>query len=440
MQVKTKTGFLIAAGLLSAFSALSADVVRNPVNVGMSLEAFQLYNANSYWSSSLAEPLLMVRPTGWIFESATIDDRISFVMGIGATTFSLPHDTGAYPTGGNYQTELFPAVALVQASASYTWGDLKDPAMKLTFGQMPYKYNPDAKNLGEYLFRSTPYPNTVLNSPFDLVNSAQANILAVMLNRNALAGSWKNDLLLTSATQSFPLYDFSLAYVTSYRVNPVLELGAGVNLFRLIPIQSKVTTWKGDAANAYPDSSGYYSFKGQMVMARFAVDFKPILGNTVDLKVYGEGSLLGVQNYPGYYDKLMDRLPIMLGVNIPTGGWLDLLNVEAEHWSNPYLNSTLHMSYDGTAAPPFLNPAPGQLSPYSQLGLTPTDKVKDDDLKWSVSATKSVAKSISLTAKVAKDHLQIMEFMQAGFPGKSYGDVMSRKDSWYYVLRVQVAI
>jgi hypothetical protein len=30
--------------------------------------------------------------------------------------------------------------------------------------------------------------------------------------------------------------------------------------------------------------------------------------------------------------------------------------------------------------------------------------------------------------------------MQAGFPGKSYGDVMSRKGSWYYVFRVQVAI
>ncbi|HAP00026.1 MAG TPA: hypothetical protein DCQ83_08290 [Fibrobacteres bacterium] len=424
----------ILSGLpLLMFSAASTDVVRNPVNAGVALEAFQLYNANSYLNlAHPAEPLLMVRPTGWIFESATINDRISLVMGIGATTFSLPHDSGSYPRSTNYQTELFPAVALVQASGSYTWGDLKEPALKLTFGQMPYKYNPDAKNLGEYLFRSTPYPNTVLNSPFDLVNSAQANILALMLSKNMFGGSWKNDLLITSATQSSPLYDFSLAYVTSYRISPILELGAGVNLFRLIPVQPSITTWKADT-NRYPDSSGYYSLKGQMIMARFSLDFKPVLGT--DLKLYGEGTLLGVQNFPRYYDKMMDRLPVMVGLNIPTWGVLDMLNVEMEYWKNPYLNSTLGIINNGSGTPNL-----DYTNSYKQLDLKPTDAVKDDDLRWSVSATRSLAKTISLTAKAANDHLQMMEFNVGGFPSKSYGDVMSRKGSWYYVLRVQVAI
>ena len=427
----------IVAGLASlAVATVSADVVRNPVNVGISLEEFQLFNpTNLQQPTAYGTPLITVRPTGWIFESATIDERTTFVMGIGATTFSLPNDSAKYPTGTEYKSEMFPAVALIQATGSYTFGDLKDPALKVTFGQMPYKYNPDAKNLGEYLFRSTPYPNTVLNSPFDLVGSAQASILGIVLNKNFVGNRWKNDLLFTSAISTAPLYDFSLAYVTSYRINPVFELGAGVNLYRLIPIQPSLTTWKGDPANAYPDSSGYYTLKGQMLMARFSVDFKPILGNQVDMKLYGEGSLLGVKNYPKYYTKPMERMPVMLGLNVPTMGWLDVLNVEVEYWKNPYLNSTYHMAYDGSSVP---DP---DIFAYNEVGLTSTtDAVKDDDFRWSVSATKSVSKALSITAKAAKDHMQMMQYMAASFPGKSYGDVMSGKSSWYYVLRVQVAI
>jgi hypothetical protein len=475
--VKLKTRLIVLlAGVTCAgtYTDLRADVVRHPMNIGMSLEEFQLFDANQYQGTRFDDPLIMVRPTGWIFQSATINERLSLVVGVGATTFSLPHDSGSYPTGV-YQNEVFPAVALVQASGSYVWGDLASPALTLTVGQMPYKYNPDAKNLGEYLFRSTPYPGTVLNSPFDLVNAAQANILAIVLNKNALDGKWKNDLLLTTATSSFPLYDFSLAYVTSYKLNPMLEVGAGVNLFRLIPVQPSITTnTQGDNAyftyggkdyssnpGYYPAASAdravsdsvnaalstgaampagasgvdYYTFKGQMLMARFALDLAPVLGANMAWKIYGEWAMLGVQNYPVFYEKPLERMPIMLGVTVPTKGFLDVLNVEAEYWKNPYLNSSHAASYGGVATPNFSQQS------YDQAGVASfSDPVKDDDLKWSVTATKSMSKSLSITAKAANDHLQLMQYMQAGFPGKSYGDMMSSKGAWYYVLRFQVAI
>jgi hypothetical protein len=342
---------------------------------------------------------------------------------------------------------------------------------------MPYKYNPDSKDLGEYLLRSTPYPNTVQNSPFDLVNAAQANVLGTLLTANCADGKWKNDLLVTSATSSFPLYDFSVAYVTSYKINPIIELGAGVNLFRLIPVQPEVTTFKGDALNAYFTAANgkeystnsqyyagstsdsllantvkdslngkgalpvgvsdlnYYTLKGQLLMARFAIDFKPILGENADFKLYGEWSMLGVQNYPVFYEKPLERMPMMLGLKIPTWGLLNALSVEAEYWKNPYLNSTFKMSYGGLGTPD-LTP-----SSYGNIGMTEVNElVKDDDFKWSISATKSLGGALSITAKAARDHLQVMQEMQAGFPGKSYGDVMSGKSSWYYVFRVQVAI
>ena len=487
MKFGTCSRVVLFSGLITAASF--SEVVRNPVNFGMALEQFQLFKMNQYQGTNFDLPVTMWRPTGWVFESATIEDRITLVFGLGATTFSLPRDSGTFPGSSSYKHELFPAVALVQASGAYAWGDVKNPAAKVTFGQMPYKYNPAAKDFGEYLFRSTPYPNTVLNSPFDLVNAAQASILGSTLSLNFAGGNWKNDILITSATSTFPLYDFSLAYVTSYKIGPMFELGAGVNLFRLLPVQPEVTTYEGDALNAYfTDGNGkkystnsdyyagspidsaiskavydsialnlsnhlsnplainvampagvtdvnYYTLKGQMLMARFSFDFMPILGNKMDLKLYGEWAMLGVKNYPVFYDKPADRMPVMVGLNIPTFGLLDGLNVEAEYWKNPYLNSTFKTSYGGLATPNFVPTS------YGDLGLTSINTVvKDDDFKWSVSASKSFGGSFSITAKAAKDHLQVMQEMQAGFPGKSYGDVMSGKSSWYYVLRMQVAI
>ncbi len=475
MKVGVSAWMVLATGLVVGIS--HSDVVRNPMNFGIALEEFQLFKMNQYQGPNFDLPVTMFRPTGWIFQSASINDKVAFVFGLGATTFSLPRDSGQFPGSSSYKHELFPAVALVQASGSYAWGGLEQPVSKLTFGQMPYKYNADARDFGDYLFRSTPYPNTVLNSPFDLVNGAQASILGGIWNLNLAGGKWNNDLLITSATSTYPLYDFSLAYVTHFRINPILKFGAGVNLFRLIPVQSEVTTYKGDASNAYFTGANgkkystrssyytgslddsvqsdagfkaisdkgalpagvsdvnYYSLKGQMLMADFSIDFKPILGERADLMLYGEWAMLGVKDYPVFYEKPMERMPIMVGLHIPTWGLLDILCVEAEYWKNPYLNSTFGMSYGGLGTP--------DLNPISYAGAGAArinEPLTKDDLRWSVSATRSLGKSFSVTAKVAKDHLQVMQEMQAGFPGKSYGDVMSRKDSWYYVMRLQVAI
>ncbi len=488
--MKTSFRNIVCSLTLLAAHLASADVVRHPVNAGVALEEYQLYSPTNNQSIHYA-PILMVRPIGWIFGSATVDERIDLVFGLGATIFSIAHNSGAHPAG--YENDLYPAVSMVQAAGSYTWGDLKDPALKATFGAMPYKYNPDAQNLGEYLFRSTPYPNTVLNSPFDVVNVARPTILGGLLSKNLAGGKWKNDILLTSSNSTIPLGDFSLAYVTSYRINPIFEVGAGVNLFRLIPIQPDLTTYKkGSSANynAYftyngkkystisdlykrdsVDAAGvvhvlstpisdisdsvaialdadttlpagvsgvnHYSLKGQMLMARFSVDFKPILGNNIDMKLYGEWAMLGAQNYPVFYEKPMDRMPVMVGLNLPTWGLLDLLNVEGEYWKNPYLNSDYDMANPQSKtglATPYLVPGP-----YDNLRLSIREAVKTDDFKWSVSATKSLNKAFSITAKAAKDHMQVMQ-LWTNHLGRSYNDMMSGKDSWYYVLRLQVAI
>ncbi len=472
-----------ALAALAAVSPSGADVVRNPVHAGVALEEFQLYKPTNTLNQDAAYslPLVMVRPTGWLFGSATIDERLDLVFGLGATLFSIPADSGQHPAG--YQNEVYPAVAMVQASGSYAWGDLSNPVLKASFGAMPYKYSPDAREFGEYLLRSTPYPGSVLNSPFDVVNGAQANVLGGSLTARLLEGKWKHDLLLTSVNNTFPLGDLNLSYITGFRFNPVFEIGAGVNLYRLIPFQSDLTRFqagenayftyggkkysansnayksatmtagdssivaKGDSVSAsikdgtgatpMPDGVsgvGYYRMDGQMLMARFSLDLRPLLGEAVDLKLYGEWAMLGVQDRPVFYEKPMERMPIMLGLGVPTFGLLDFLNVEAEYWKNPYLNSNYAAAYHGSATPNLF------LNAYTNAGLrSTTEKVDADDLSWSVSASKSFGGSFTVMAKAARDHMQVMQFHSNSFD-KSYGDVMSGAGSWYYVLRMQVSI
>ena len=77
--------------------------------------------------------------------------------------------------------------------------------------------------------------------------------------------------------------------------------------------------------NAYvdpslPDSTGHYTFAGTKLMARASFDFKPFFKSFSDrflgpndLKIYSEAAILGVKDYPGYYSKLRDRIPRMIG-------------------------------------------------------------------------------------------------------------------------------
>jgi hypothetical protein len=217
------------------------------------LEYTQIFDALNYQGTPFRQhasgnqaPVTFMRPTGWLFQGVTVNERMDVVVGIGATAFSLPSPE---LLGSGYENEIYPAVALVQASASYAWGNPSDPKLKAIFGQIPYKYNQDAKDLGEYLFRATPYPGTILNSPFDLVGGARAGVLGGILSKNFAGGKWKNDIVVGSMN-SVPLYDISIAYVTSFKVNPILELGAGVNIFRAIPMIANATT-RNSAGNAY---------------------------------------------------------------------------------------------------------------------------------------------------------------------------------------------
>ena len=487
MSAKKVAASVFTAGFLSVGAGVS-DVVRHPLNTGVALEYGQIYQSGNLVSGQYPIRKFPIKRTiGWFVQSATVDERLEVVAGMGAVFLYLYPDEGYA-----YQHSPISAVALIQASGAYTWGDLKEPAFKLSFGYLPYKYNPDSKNMGEYLFRSTPYPSTTTNGSWNLVNSSQAKIWGVILSKNFLGGKWKNDLLV-SVSDVYPLYDFSPAYITSLKIGSMLEIGAGVNFYHLIENDSKINTLK-TSTNSYFKYQGndYYAFSeyyrqaavlqtgadsvatiakadlvdslvkdsldagrppavplshytvnGPLLTARFSLDFKPILGEKVDLKLYGEASILGVKNYPVFYEKTMDRVPLMVGLNIPTFGFLDMFSAELEYWKNPYLNSYFNVSSQQAlgAVPDFTHMAStnGSGPGYRGLGVDPTKPYTKDDIKWAITAQKSIGKSFSVLAKVARDHLTQLNAGQ-GFGTDLQHDILPDNKGWYYLVHVQVAI
>jgi hypothetical protein len=469
----------IALASALCLAAARADVVRHPLNSGAALEYGAIYHSGNLVSGQFPIDKSTVKRTiGWFLQSATIDERMDLVAGVGGVFLYLYPDEGYA-----YQHSAISAVALIQASGAYTWGNLEDPAAKLSFGFLPYKYNPDAKNLGEYLFRSTPYPTTTTNGSWNLVNSSQAKIWGGVLSKNFFGGKWKNDLVM-SVSDVYPLYDFSPAFVTSLRVNPVLEFGAGVNFYHLIQDNPKINTLKSPT-NAHFNYQGkdyyafsdyykqaaslqkgadslaseasahlvdslvptggvpalvpldYYTVNGTLLSARFSLDMKPVLGEQVDLKLYGEASLLGVKNYPVFFEKAMNRVPLMVGLNIPTFGLLDQLGVEAEYWKNPYINSYFNViSQSALGAIPDYG---HESSTSAGLGVDPTRDYTKDDWAWAVTAQKSVGKNFAVIVKAARDHLTQLNAGQ-GFGTDLQHDILPDNKGWYYIIHIQAAI
>ena len=65
---------------------------------------------------------------------------------------------------------------LHEAQGIFTLLDNESLSMDLAIGYFPYKYNPEARDLGEYLFRSGTYPAFLVNS-FDMPYSATEHSL-----------------------------------------------------------------------------------------------------------------------------------------------------------------------------------------------------------------------------------------------------------------------
>jgi hypothetical protein len=179
------------------------------------------------------------------------------------------------------------------------------------------------------------------------------------------------------------------------------------------------------------------------IMGRMELDIGEMLGvraTTGPFKLYSEIALLGVKNQPVYYENRLHRMPVMVGLHVPTFGLLDLLAVETEYLSNPYQDSqeelslNLHESLVGPSMPLPDLPQRAYNAPRFQQ-----TSIHADDWKWSVHAVRTLTPGLKAKVQVANDHLRLMNFDAGGILPSSSPQT-TKKDEWYYMAHLEWAL
>jgi len=501
--------------------------IQNKQNLFFALDEGQImrgaYNSGATYTA--INRTWQERMTLHLANDMTYQDRMHFILSFECQlSFSfLPYNS--VPATLTPQFNFYPN----DVEINYSFGQLDKPWMKLAVGYFPFKYNPDAKDLGEYLMRSNAYPSFIVNDfEFPMTRELGLHISgnsAWLFDQSIDKINW--DILLTSETHaySWPTQDWTLTAVASNSLLNCLDIGGGVSFQRLLSVdESKTSPEKAGYPNMYYGEGGktdtqYISFKATKLMGRasinpqrfipeFKIPFWPLFGETPifgkeDLKVYGEVAVLGLKNYVAYgpdsvivdsatnakawlpaskipinnyarfYDSLADRMPYMIGIDLPTHpllsygiipflltkwlrdetgddirplsyvllipalasgfashylGWdlgLDEFSLECEWASQRFPNSNQKVITFGTATGPMPIPVPDTRS---NFGITPMQ------VKYALYFKKSFKDNrFALSGLVGRDHMKPSE--NAPPVDQQTDDFLQTKNQWWWMLR-----
>jgi hypothetical protein len=335
-----------------------------------------------------------------------------------------------------YTQNLRQDVYLDELYAKYHIGDAAMPFFLGQVGFFKFKYNPDGRDFGDYLFRTGTYP-IWFDMPFDF---PAARLLGLHEQSNFFE-SLKLDLLLISSTVT-PAMNWSLAGIADYDVARLhlIDIGAGIDFAHLFSVYNNQTYPKfgGDPTTPSTPSTNdryltnmrvngvdtaydtaYYTFKGTKIMGRISIDPKALFPKEVsqffgenDLKLYGEADIIGLKSYPDSgltqgdqkdlvapsYNKLLQKMPVTVGFNFPTFKLLDVLNGELEWFGAQYYNDASYVINKGQNAMPL---------PYDVgAEFWNTGNGVKSQIKWSIYAKKTLAGGhFAITGQIGRDHI-----------------------------------
>ncbi len=330
------------------------------------------------------------------------------------------------------------------ARARWQFGDAAATSGSVLLGTFNYKYNPDAKNLGEYLYRAGTYPGYLWTTEgWLLMNRAGNYSHGALLTVSQLGGKLKHNLSMFMETSFAPIGAFSPGYDVQ-ATSKFFEAGAGVVLNHFADFKPSqetpnslqntyvdVTNANGthyigiqqaDTSTAPTDTTilHRWSFQGVKVMGRAALNLGSLIPEehrgAEDLRLFAEVAVLGWKNQPVFYTKRSERIPIMFGMTLPTAKLLDLLTIQGEYYKSPYNDIDL-LNSSSLPIPSTAN----------------TDSVHADDFKWSVYAKKAINKQVNVYAQAASDHLRLTD---GRFRASNIPLTHTWKD-WYYVFRLE---
>jgi hypothetical protein len=472
---------LVVSLILFQAMCFAADDADKKIEIGgrVSIENGQFVKSN-YAGASLPYKPWINNEVARISLLATLSDHVTFVV---APEVRMWFDNFNWIQMGS-EAFAFPfsshtTVSLANAQGIMTYGEKETYSFEFAAGVMPYKYNSDAKNLGEYLFRSSCHPAYVVTS-FDnaFVQMTGLKLNSVMFNKLTL------DLFLSTETVFLPTLDWSVSLLAGYRPLPSLEVGAGIMLDRLLPIDStrERPSTSTDGINKYYSADGeadYYSFGGTKLMARFGFDPKKMFPGVFsagmfgreDFKIYGEAAALGLKSITPYrrvldsltglpvgsgwaidssknfYDDITQRIPVMVGFNIPTfSGFLnknamyfarlialDYLSLELEWYGWPY-----NFGYGDVNNFRVMYPIPPSVQDYP--GGDPLAFKEKDNWKYSINLKKTVVNGFSIIGQVARDHTHYDAYYTKYNTGYFSSEAFTLPDDWGWWVKLQYTL
>jgi hypothetical protein len=334
---------------------------------------------------------------------------------------------------------------LSRAEFTHLFGqDAEKPLVTLSAGYFPFKYDRDVRNLGEYLFRTGTYPQFMLNS-IDFPLARLMGVHAVFSGEDqSVLRNLRVDGLVYSNLQWYAIGDWNAAIIVSEKVGGCAEFGLGAS-FSSILSADRLQTTPRDPATLYhitynettgKGDSSFYTFKGTKLMARAAIDLKKFIQNDCfgkeDLRIYGEAAILGLKNYPQNmnggisYDKLLERVPVMVGINLPSFKFFDVLSIEGEYFDSRLPNDIGAIVNQGLPIPGVINE--GGFSKFRDSGI-----YKNDTWKWSVYASKSIGRNYTIMAQIASDHMRPLAVNDINV---DFEEALHRASQWYYTLKL----
>lgn len=375
---------------------------------------------------------------------AALSERLRIAAGVGVAGGST---LAASPTvKGGYAPATVDAYVDAANFTYLAYTGVKSK-VSITGGLFSYIYNPDVKNLGLYLLRGPVYPG-VLISGFETKHVLPtANLIGLQVRHEV--GNFTQDLLLSSDMEFYPFFDLSPAYVASFQAHPSFRVGAGVNFHHLISVDGKLTSgrsqqdrWKYISAAGDTTNLG---FSGTKVMVNASFDPKPLLGGNgllgpQDLKLYGEVAVIGLNTdaaHKAIYGDLADRMPVMVGFNLPAFNHLEHLSVEVEWYGSEVADNLNGYNISGSSASPTPYPTNWNTTFEKANAATTAPPHKRDNVKWSIHGSRMIHDRILLSFQVANDHYRpgIFDGYADSNPPRRDALLVTPKD-WYSSLKL----
>lgn len=379
---------------------------------------------------------------GLLSLGSNLDGHWDCGLGIGTVLTQLARGSRGQ-TGKWYP---FWAAWVDEARVGYAHSWSEDLSFKLELGTFHYGYNPDIKNFGQYLMHGYVYPGTLemsLTGPLG-VNQDLTGLMAKV--------DWRglsNDFIVNIETQDKPYYDISIADAFTWKMGKGIELGAGINLYRALPANAKATSpgkdcqardlgintgqtnqpnvcYILDSVGVDPATGAAIfdtvtgSLSGIKLMGRLRLDPKAWLGmestgmGKDDWVIYSELAVIGLKNYPLYYDDILRRIPVMAGINLPGFGYFDW-SVEVQYYASKFTGDDLG-AQNGVWLPT----------------LDRSINAKRDDWKYSVNASRIFRGHIALKGQIANDDLRL-----GGYHYEPAGkEAMRAPTDWYWAAQL----